>query len=92
MGHLQIVVIRQYNLEWLLAGESRMPLSKARDKTRKRKERVKIRLDKLLHPLAGLKPVQPSNENIEMARQMLPIQMKAYASEIDADGNPIYDD
>jgi len=37
--------------------------------------------------------VQPSNENVKMARRMLPIQMEAYAiaNELDADGNPIYE-
>lgn len=39
------------------------------------------------------KPVQPNDDNVEMARQMLPIRMRAYAiaDELDADGNPMPD-
>ena len=36
-----------------------MPLSKARDKQRKRKERAKSRLDNLLCPPRDIKTVQP---------------------------------
>lgn len=68
-----------------------MPLSKKRNRERMRKSR----LHKHLCPPQEIRPVQPDNENVEMARRMLSIQMRAYAAankpDIDADGQPIYE-
>ena len=59
-----------------------MPLSKARDKTRKQKERARNRLDKLLSPSAESNAVQP--KDIELPNECY------WKLELDADGNPIY--
>ncbi len=58
-----------------------MPLSKAKDKERKHKERAKLGLDKLLSPPQTLNPVQPSDTYTNITYP-----------EVDADGNPIYED
>jgi len=55
-----------------------MPLSKAKDKARKKKERAQIRLDKQLLPPQTSKPVQPK-------------QTASYRPDLDADGKPIYE-
>ena len=55
-----------------------MPLSKARDRVRKKRERARNRLEKLLCPPQILKPVQPNRT------------LNDYSYELDADGNPIY--
>jgi len=57
-----------------------MPLSKTRDRIRKRRERAEVRLDKLLSPLAERNPVQPKG-----------IIKQPSVLMIDADGNPIYE-
>jgi len=65
-----------------------MPLSKKRNRERMRQLRLHASENARIR-----KPVQPDNGNAEMARRMLPIQMRAYAiahkPELDADGNII---
>ena len=58
-----------------------MPLSKARDRDRKAKERAKSRLEKLLCSSQTSKSVQPKRPNMYLTIEQ----------SIDADGNPIYD-
>ena len=72
-----------------------MPLSKERDKVRKRRERAKSRLDKRLCPSAGLKPVQP-NWGLGAPPQVITLSDEAFdrfaracMPDIDADGNVI---
>jgi len=62
-----------------------MPLSKARDKARKKRERAKSRLEKPLCPPQTSKPVQP--------KPIEPLTFDGCEHIIfDADGNPIYEE
>ena len=61
-----------------------MPLSKARDRVRKKKERAKIRLDKLLCPPQTLKPVQPKGRTVKRDGPGYTQRI-----DVDADGNPV---
>ena len=68
-----------------------MPLSKARDRKRKSKERARIRLDKRLSSLMESKPVQPKH-NIYFSTNLLrDAETGGERILIDADGNPIPD-
>ncbi len=64
-----------------------MPLSKARDRARKNGERARARLEKLLCPPQALNPVQPKPA-ITLSGAVFDI----YDVELDADGNPIYEE
>lgn len=68
-----------------------MPLSKARDKVRKQKERAKSRLDRLLCPPQTLNPVQPEPQDDYELIIATPFFDRDWKPEIDADGNPIPD-
>lgn len=61
-----------------------MPLSKARDKERKKQERAKNRLDKLLSPPQTLEPVQPIYTIGDET-----LAFDGTKPDIDADGNVI---
>ena len=76
-----------------------MPLSKARDKDRKRLERAKTRLDRLLCPPSSSETIQPKslfhrdaiaivqwNPQARMSREMM---QPTLMPDLDADGNVI---
>ena len=76
-----------------------MPLSKKRDRERKRLERVKIRLDKQLCPPQEIKPVQPSiplyNPSTHRAGDTVRIlkgkrQVTITIPELDGEGQPMF--
>lgn len=62
-----------------------MPLSKERDRVRKRAERAKSRLDGQLSPPYQLDSVQPIQAD---SAEVYSTGIQGY----DADGNPIYED
>ena len=69
-----------------------MPLSKARDKERKQRERARSRLDKLLRPPQVPKPVQPTIIDAvspSIRREGYGKASSTVILEIDADGNVI---